>query len=58
MNKQRRYLKFTSEPDNDNFFLFLELKLPIITNNLKHLFIENQLLVDIYTLRKLFGSII
>ena len=45
MNQQHKRLKFTSETENDNSFSFLDIKLPVITNNLKHPFIENQLSV-------------
>ena len=38
--------KITSKAENDNSFSFLELKLPIITNNTKHLFTENQISVE------------
>ena len=38
MNKQHKCLKFTSEAENDNSFSFLDINLPVVTNNLKHLF--------------------
>ena len=45
MNKQHKCLKSTSEAENDNSFSFLNIKITLITNNLKHLFTENQLSV-------------
>ena len=34
MNKQHKYLKFTSEAENDKSFLFLDIKIPATTNDL------------------------
>ena len=45
MNKQHICLKFTSDAEDDTLSRFWTLTLPIITNNLKDLFIENQLSV-------------
>ena len=44
MNKQHKCIKFTFEIEFDNSSSFLDIEI-IITNNLKHLFTENQLLV-------------
>ena len=40
INKQHKCIKFTSETDHEK-----TLKLPATTNNLKHRFLENELLV-------------
>ena len=38
MNQQHKCLKFTSEAENDNSFSFLDIKITVITNNLKHVY--------------------
>ena len=45
MNKQHKYIKFTSEAEYDNSFLFVDIKITRHNQQLKHLFIEDQLLV-------------
>ena len=45
MNKPHKCLQYPSETENDNSFPFLDIKLPVIINNSKHLFIENQVSV-------------
>ena len=49
MNKQHKCLKFTSGAENDNSFSFLDIKIVLITNNLKHLFIENKTFSGVFT---------
>ena len=43
MNKQNKCLKFTSEAEGGNCFSILDIKLPVLTNIVKYLLIENQL---------------
>ena len=45
MKKKHKCRKLTSEAENDKFFLFLGIKITVITNNFKHMFLKKQLLV-------------
>ena len=45
MKKKHKCRKLTSEAENDNSFSFLDIKITVITNNFKHLFLKQQLLV-------------
>ena len=45
MKKKHKCRKLTSEAENDKSFLFLDIKITVITNNFKHLFLKKQLLV-------------
>ena len=45
MNIKYKCIKFTSKTEHDSYLSFQDIKLPVITKNLKHLLIENQILV-------------
>ena len=49
MNKQHRCIKFSSETERNNSFLFREINVTVKITNLKHLLIKNLLSVVFFT---------
>ena len=49
MKKKHKCQKLTSEAENDNSFSFLDIKITVITNNFKHLFLKKTTFSGVFT---------